>query len=51
MSKTISFPSSVMKYILEPSALVRFPVKLICFIDFGSTSSFDCLLKSIAINL
>ena len=33
------------------SALFRFPVKLICFIAFGSASSFCCLLKSIAISL
>ena len=47
----IHFASSIMKNIFEPSALSRFPVKLICCIDFGLTSSFCCLLKSIAINL
>ena len=40
-----------MKYFIAPIALVRFPVKLICCIGFGSASSFYCLLKSIAIDL
>ena len=40
-----------MKNIVTPSALSRFPVKLICCIAFGSVSNFCCLLKSIAINL
>ena len=50
-SKTVSFASSTMKYILAHSPLVRFPVKLICCIAFGSASNFCCLLKSIAISL
>ena len=40
-----------MKYILVPAALVRFPVKLICYTALGSVSNFCCLPKSIAINL
>ena len=40
-----------MKNSVEPSALSRFPVKLIRCIAFGSASSFSCLLKSIEINL
>ena len=40
-----------MKNIVEPSALSRFPVKLICCIAFGPASSFYCLLKSVAISL
>ena len=50
-SKTVSFASSIMKYIVEPSALSKFPVKLICCITFGSESNFCCLLKSITTNL
>ena len=38
--ETVSFTSSIMKNIAEDSALSRFPVKLICWIAFGSTSSF-----------
>ena len=49
--KTVSFASSIMKNIVAPSALVRFPVKLICCIALGSAFSSCCLLKSIAINL
>ena len=49
-STTVSFASSVMKNIDEPSTLSRFQVKLICCIAFGSRSNFCCLLKSIAIN-
>ena len=48
-SKMVSSTSSVMKnsnVLLLPS---RFPVKFICFLAFGSTSSACCLLKSIAI--
>ena len=40
-----------MKTIVAPSALVRFPVKLICWIASGSASNLCCLLKYIAINL
>ena len=37
--ETVSFASSIMKDIAEDSALSRFPVKLICWFAFGSTSS------------
>ena len=50
-SKTVSFAYSTLKSIAEPSALYKFPVKLICCIAFASASSFCCLLKSVAINL
>ena len=50
-SKTLNFISSTMENIVAPSALSRFPVKLICCIVFGSASTFYRLLKSIAINL
>ena len=40
-----------MKNLVEPQALSRFPAKLICFVTFGSASTFRCFLKSIAINL
>ena len=44
------FASSIMKNILL-FAPPRFPVNLICFIDFGSVSSACYLLKSITIIL
>ena len=49
-SKIVSFASSIMKnnLLLLP---LRFPVKLICFIAFGSAAMACCLLKSIAIIL
>ena len=47
-SKIVSFASSIMK---TTSARSRFPVKLICFIAFGSASSAYCLLKSVAVIL
>ena len=50
-STTISFASSITKNIVEPSALYRFPVKLIWWVGFRSDSRFGCLLKSIPINL
>ena len=50
-SKTVSFASSIMKNIVEHSALSRFPVKLICCNAFGSAYPFCCLLKSIPIKL
>ena len=50
-SKTVLFASSVMKYIVAPSALSRFPVNLICYFAFRSASSFCFLLKPITINL
>ena len=50
-SKTFSFVSSIIKNIVSLSALFRFPVELICFIDFGSASCFCCLLKSVAVYL
>ena len=50
-SKTVSFASSIMKNIVESPTLSKFPVKLICWIAFGSASSFCCLLKSIAVHL
>ena len=40
-----------MEIIVVPSALIRFPVKLIHFISFESAPSLCCLLKSVAINL
>ena len=50
-SKIVSFTSLTMKNInvfaFPPRA--RLPVKLICYIDFGSVSSACCLLKSITI--
>ena len=46
-SKTVSFASLIMKYILSLSSLVRLPVKLVCCIALGSASSFCCLLKSL----
>ena len=39
-----SFASSIMKIIVAPSSRTRFPVKLICCIAFGLTSSACCLL-------
>ena len=49
-SKTVSFCCSLMENIVVPSALFRFPINLTGCIAFESTSSFSCLLKSIAIN-
>ena len=49
--KTLSFASSVMKNIVEPSVLSRFLVKLTRCVIFVSTSNFCCLFESIAINL
>ena len=40
-----------MKNIVAPSSVVRFSVKLICCVAFGSASNFCCLLRSIAIDL
>ena len=40
-----------MKNIVAASALLKFPIKLICCSDFGSGFSFCYLLKSIAMNL
>ena len=40
-----------MKNIAAPSSLSRFPVKLTSCIAFGPTSSFRCLIETIAINL
>ena len=50
-SKTVSFASSIMKNICVLPSQSRFPVKLTCFIVFGSASNFFSLLKSIAISL
>ena len=50
-SKIVSFTSLIIKNIAAPSALARFPAKLICFIAFKSASNFCCLLKSFTINL
>ena len=50
-TRIISIASSIVKEILAPSSLSRFPVKLICSIDFGGASNFCYLLKSTAINL
>ena len=47
--KMFSFTSSIMKNSIVFPSHSRFPVKLICFIVFGSTSSSCRLLKSIAI--
>ena len=44
--KMVSFASSEMKNIVFIFRS-RFPVKLVCCIVFGSTSSACCLLKSI----
>ena len=46
--KIVSFASSIMKNITLLLLPLRFPVKLICCIVFGSASSGYCLLKSIA---
>ena len=50
-SKTILFAFSIKKNNVAPSALPRFPVKLICCIAFGLASRFSCFLKFIVINL
>ena len=50
-SKMVSFASSIMKQIVAPSSRYRFPVKLICYIAFGSASAACCSIKSIAIIL
>ena len=47
--KMVSFASSIMKNILAPAARSRFPVKLVCCIEFGSASGACCLFKSIVI--
>ena len=48
--KNLSFTSSIMKEIFVLPSRSRVLVKLNC-IAFGSTSSFCCLLKSLAIIL
>ena len=50
-SKTVSFASSRMKYILVYPALSNFAVKLIYWVALGSASNACCLLKSVAIIL
>ena len=50
-SKMAFFTSLVMKNINLLFMPLRFPVKLIYCIDFGSTGSAFCLLNSIAIIL
>ena len=50
-SKMISFTSSIMKNINLSLLPYRFPVKLVCYIAFGSASSACCLLKFISIIL
>ena len=50
-SKTVSFASSQIKYVVVCSPPFRFEVKLIYCIAFGSASSTCCLPKSIAIIL
>ena len=47
--KIFSFNSSVMKNIVVYTSCSRFPVKVICYIDFGSASSTCYLLLSIII--
>ena len=47
----VSFASSIMTTIAARPLWLRFPVKLICCIAFGSASSACCLLKSIANHL
>ena len=47
-SKIVSFTSSRMKNADVSSAQSAFPVKLICYIAFGSAWPAYCLLKSIA---
>ena len=48
-SKMFSFTSSIMKNLTQLFAPLRFPVKLICCVAFGSASIACCLLKSIGI--
>ena len=48
-SKMVSFVFSMIKNIVAPSSRIRFPVKLIYCIAFGSVSSACRLLKSTAI--
>ena len=51
-SKMVYFASSIIKsVIVYLASLSRFPMKLICYIAFGSLSSACCLLKSISIIL
>ena len=50
-SKMVSIAYPILKNIVAPSAQSKFPVKLICCIAFGLTSSACCLLKSIDIIL
>ena len=45
------FASLIMKKVIVYPSQFRFPVKLICYIAFGSASSACSLLKSIAIIL
>ena len=47
----VSFASSIMKNVNLLLFPLRFPVRLICCIVFGSESSAFCLLKSITIML
>ena len=48
-SKMVSFTFSIVKNIILSFLPLRFPVKLIYCIAFGSTSSACCLLKSTVI--
>ena len=48
--KVISSDFSMIKNIVAPSSLSSLPIKLICYLSSGFSSSI-CLLKSIAISL
>ena len=49
-SKIVSFTSSIIKNINLLLLPLRFPVKLICSIAFGLTSSACCLLKNLLLS-
>ena len=49
--QNIFFASSIMKKVIVFPSQFRFPLKLICYIAFGSASSACFLLKSMAIIL
>ena len=50
-SKTVSFASSMIKYIVVSIAPSKFVVKIICWIYLGSASRTSCLIKSVTIIL
>ena len=49
--KTVSFASSMIKYIVVPISPSKFVVKIICWIYLGSASRTCCLIKSVTIIL